>query len=37
MREVREISKVGESVFFVMAKSSCESFAFLGMFVQSFS
>lgn len=36
MREVRVFSKVGESVCFVMAESSGESFAFL-RYVHSFS
>lgn len=37
MRDVRAFSKVGESVFFVVGKSSGESFAFLGMCVHSLS
>ena len=37
MRKVRAFSKVGESVFFEVARSSGESFAFLGMCVHSFS
>ena len=36
-RVIPAFSKVGESVFFVLAKSSGESFAFLGLYVASFS
>ena len=36
-RVIPAFSKVGESVFFVLAKSSGESFAFLGLYVDSFS
>ena len=35
-RVIPAFSRVGESVFFVLAKSSGEGFAFLGLYVDTF-